>query len=352
MTDRIPRRAADLSRRADSYQRAHRWLGFPLAVVRKYTDDHGGYLAALLAYYGFVSVYPLLLILVTVLGFALSGAPWLQQRLLHTAIGDLPLISDQVHGTAQTLHGSVTALFVGALVSTYGGLRFARAGQYVLNRVWSVPQHAWPNAFRVYARAMLLVAGLGLALVVTTALSGLSTAERAFGGALGGTPAMSIRVLAIALALVIDTAVFVLAFRVLTARKIPLRDLRAGAFAAAVGWQVLQEIGTYYIAREHGGVNAAYGMFGIVLVLLAWTYLGAVIVVLAAELNAVRADRLWPRALLREPAAEVALTRADRRAYASYATAQRYIPEQRVVVTFGAREAEPERTAPNLPLVD
>lgn len=197
-----------------------------------------------------MSVYPLLLVLVTVLGFALPGAPWLQQRLPHTAIGDFPLISDQVHGTAQTLHGSVAALLVGALVSTYGGLRFARAGKYVLNRVWSVPQHAWLNAFRVYVRAMLLVAVLGLALVVTTALSGLSTAERVFGGALGGTPALSIRVLAIALALVIDTAVFVLAFRVLTARKTPLRDLRAGALAAAVGWQVLQEIGTYYVAAS------------------------------------------------------------------------------------------------------
>ena len=49
--------------------------GFPLAVLYKYVDDNGGYLAALITYYAFVSLFPLLLLLSTVLGFVLAGDP-------------------------------------------------------------------------------------------------------------------------------------------------------------------------------------------------------------------------------------------------------------------------------------
>lgn len=358
MTERPRRRAADLVARVDRYQRNHRWLGLPLAVLRKYSDDQGGYLASLLTYYGFLSVFPLMLILVTVLGFLLAGTPGLQQQLLHTALAEFPIVGEQLAGSVHTLRGSVPALVVGVLVSTYGALRFAHAGQYVLNQVWAIPRRAWPDPFRAYARALLLVTGLGVALVATTALSGFTTAEHALGGLLGGTLALSTRVVATVLAMAVNTGVFVLAFRVLTAHNIPLRDLRGGAIAAGVAWQVLQEIGTYYVAREMRGINAAYGLFSIVLVLLAWIYLGAMLVVIAAEYNAVRANRLWPRALLAAFTETAELTRADRRAYASYATAQRHTAAQDVSVHFHTQssavepESEPERTNPDLPPVD
>lgn len=354
------RRRATVERiaRVDRYQRSHRWLGLPLAVVRKYSDDQGGYLAALLTYYGFLSIFPMLLILVTVLGFLLADTPGLQQQLLHTALGEFPIVGDQLANSVHTLQGSIPALVIGVLVGGYGALRFAHAGQYVLNQVWAIPRRAWPDPFRAYGRALLLVAVIGLALVATTALSGLTTAEHALAGLLGGTLALSARILATLLAAAVNAGVFVLAFRVLTARNIPLRDLRPGAIAAGISWQILQEIGTYYVGREMRGINAAYGLFSIVLVLLAWIYLGAFLVVLAAEYNAVRANRLWPRALLSAFSETTELTRGDRRAYASYATAQRHTAAQDVNVRFHTQhsarepESEPERTDPSLPPVD
>ena len=359
MTERPRRAMAELVARVDDYQRAHRWLGLPLAVIRKYTDDQGGYLAALLTYYAFLSVFPLLLILVTVLGFVLADSPDLQGRLLHTALGEFPIVGGELATSVHTLHGSVPALVIGVVVGGYGALRFAHAGQYVLNQVWAIPRRAWPDPFRAYARALLLVAGLGLALIATTALSGLSTAENVLGGVevLGGTLALTTRIVAQLLAVLVNTGVFVLAFRVLTAHNIPLRDLRPGAIAAGVLWQVMQAIGTYVVGRELRGINAAYGMFSIVLVLLAWIYVGAFLVVLAAEYNAVRANRLWPRTLVAAFRETTELTRADRRAYSLYATAQQHTAAQDVSVHFHTQhtvrepESEPERTDPDLPPV-
>lgn len=66
----------------DSYQQRHRWLAFPLAVWRKFGDDQAGSLAALLAYYAFLATFPLLLVLVTVLGLVLAGNPGLQRDVL------------------------------------------------------------------------------------------------------------------------------------------------------------------------------------------------------------------------------------------------------------------------------
>jgi uncharacterized BrkB/YihY/UPF0761 family membrane protein len=298
-------------------------------------------------------------ILVTLLGFLLADSPQLQGQLVHTALGEFPIVGSELGNSVHTLHGSIPALVIGVLVGGYGALRFAHAGQYVLNQVWSIPRRAWPDPFRAYGRALLLVAGLGLALIATTALSGLSTAENVLGGVevLGGTLVLTTRIVAQLLAVLVNTGVFVLAFRVLTARNIPLRDLRPGAIAAGVLWQVMQGVGTFVVARELHGINAAYGLFSVVLVLLAWIYVGAFLAVLAAEYNSVRANRLWPRALADLFGETTELTRADRRAYALYATAQQHTAAQDVNVHFHTQhtapvpESEPERTDPNLPPV-
>src|SRR5579875_206352 len=79
-----PETTMTIARRADRLQRRHRWAGLPLAVLYKFVDDQGSYLAALLTYYGFLSLFPLLLLAVTVLGFVLHGNPHLQHQLLNS----------------------------------------------------------------------------------------------------------------------------------------------------------------------------------------------------------------------------------------------------------------------------
>jgi membrane protein len=312
--------------RFDAYQRRHRWLGVPIAVVYKFVDDQGGYLAALITYYGFLSLFPLLLIFSTVLGFLLPGNPALQQQLIDSALGQFPIIGDQLGSTAQPLRGSGWGLTIGILVALYGGLGVAVAIQNAFNQVWGVPVHRRPDPVRARLRSLLLLGLLGLGVLLTTALSAVVAVGERFGPGL--------RIGAVVLAVITNAALFVLAFRALTTRKVAIREVLPGSVLAAVAWQILQSLGAIYVDYQLRGTSQVYGLFGIVLGLLGWIYVEALVIVLAAELNAVLARRLWPRALLTMFAEDVDLTSADRRSYESYASAQQYREAESINVEF------------------
>ncbi|HEU4973714.1 MAG TPA: YihY/virulence factor BrkB family protein [Baekduia sp.] len=303
----------------DAHQRRHRWLGFPLAVLYKFADDQGPYLSALIAYYGFLSLFPLLLLMVTILGYALQGDPQLQARLLSSTIAELPIIGSQLRDNVHALKGSGVALAVGILGTLYGCLGLAGATQNAFNRAWAVPRNERPNPIALRARSLLLLLVLGAGVIVTTGLSGLTTAA----GRLGATLATWLEIAAIPLATVVNIALFMVAFRVLTASRVPWRQLRVGAVVAGVGWQIAQMLGTYLVTLLKGAPET-YGVFGLVLGAIAWIYVLALVVVFAAEINVVAQRRLWPRALLAPFTDRAQLTPADKRAYAAYAQSERH----------------------------
>jgi YihY family inner membrane protein len=321
----------------DAYQRRHRWLGFPLAVLYKFGDDQGPYLAALITYYGFLSLFPLMLLMVTILGYALQSDPELQAWLVSSAIGELPIIGSQLRDNVHALKGSGVALAVGILGTLYGCLGLAGATQNAFNRAWAVPRNERPNPIALRARSLLLLLVLGAGVIVTTALSGLTTAA----GALGATPATWLGIAAIPLATAANIALFMVAFRVLTASHVPWHQLRAGAITAAIGWQLVQTLGTYLVTQLKGAPET-YGVFGLVLGSIAWIYLLALVVVFAAEMNVVVQRRLWPRALLAPFTDRARLTPADRQAYAAYAQSERHKGFQVIDVGF---ETPPPETA-------
>jgi membrane protein len=314
----------------DSFQRRHRWAGFPVAVVYKYVDDQGNYLAALITYYGFLSLFPLLLLLVTVLGYALHGNADLQQRVLSSALRQFPVIGDQLASNIHSLHGNLLALVVGVLGSVYGGIGVAQAGQGAMNKIWGVPRNARPNPIKARLISFLLLLVVGGGVLLTTVLSALSTGAEAYGADLG----VGSRILTTVAAVVVNALLFIFAFRVLTARAISTRQVRDGAIAAAITWQLLQVVGTYFVGHALKGASATYGVFGLVLGLIAWIYLGAVTVVLCAEVNVVRVNRFWPRSLLTPFTDNVQLTAGDRRAYGSYPVTEKHKGFQNVEVDF------------------
>jgi membrane protein len=217
--------------RIDRYQQRHRWVGFPLAVAYKFADDQGGYLAALITYYGFLSLFPLLLLGVTILGFVLQGDPELQQQVLGSALRQFPIVGAQLRDNVQAMRGSGAGLVVGILVSVYGGLGFTQATQTALNRVWGVPRNERPNPLlsRVRSLAVLFVAAAGI--VLTTVLSGLGASAEHFGADLGA----GLRILVTILSMTVNVAMFVVAFRLLTARQVPTRVMLSGAVFAGIG---------------------------------------------------------------------------------------------------------------------
>lgn len=316
--------------RLDAYQQAHLRAGFPLAVIYKFVDDQGGYLAALIAYYGFLSLFPLLLLLVTILGFVLHGDPEAQQRILSSALSQFPIIGDQLRTNVTGLHGSKAGLATGLLGSMYGGIGVAQAGQNAMNAIWTVPRNRRPDPFRSRLKSLLAVVLLGGGIIGTTVLSGLAASAGGFGHDLGWVG----WTLALLVSLVGNSLLFLAGFRMLTAHGVGFRDLVPGALAAAVAWQLLQTVGGYYVGHTLRHASQVYGLFGIVLGLIGFLYVAAVSTLLCAEVNVVRTRRLWPRALLTPFTDDVELTRADERSYEALATTQQAKGFENIDVSF------------------
>lgn len=327
----------------DRLQRRNRAVGVVVAVIYKYLDDQGGYLSALITYYGFVSLFPLLLLLTTGLGVILAGRPDLQHEVLQSTLSQFPVIGDQLH-QPQGLSGGTVAVVVGVLGALYGGLGVGQAVQNAMDSVWAVPRNKRPNVLRSRVRSLLLLVVLGSAAAGATVIS-------AAGHAIGslGIPAKLGLVL---VAVVINGLICLVAFRVTTARDLTYRQVMPGAVAAAIIWQVLQWFGAGYVAHTVKSASATNSVFALVLGLLAFLFLVSSTLVLCAEINVVLVEGLHPRALLAPFTDDVDLTAADRKTYTKKAKAEQVKGFQRVSVRFrdlsrkAAEEPAPSTPAP------
>ncbi len=321
--------------RLDHFQQRHPSAGFPLAVFYKYFDDQGNYLAAIITYYALVSLFPLLLLLTTILGFVLRGDVELQQRILNSTLSQFPVIGDQL-GAPKGLQGNTVGLVVGILGSLYGGLGVAQAAQHAMNTAWVVPRNERPNPFRARGRSVLLLLTAGLGILATTVMSALGSSAASFGARVG----LDFKLLITAASVVINAALFLLAFHIATARPVSYRAIAPGALLAALCWQILQLLGTAYIGHVVKNASALNGVFALILGLIAWFYLSSVLVVLCAEVNVVRAFHLYPRSLLTPFTDAVELTSADEDAYTRQSKAQRLKGFQHVEVSFEPEDPE------------
>ncbi|MFE7526451.1 YihY/virulence factor BrkB family protein [Kitasatospora sp. NPDC057542] len=307
-------------RAVDGFQQRHRAPGLVVGVVRKYGDDRGGLLSALITYYGFVALIPLLLLLSTVLGFALHGHPGAQRAVLDSALADFPIIGDQLRQNVHSLQGNGLALVIGALGLLYGALGIAQVLQHAMAEVWNVPGVKRPGYWPRLARSVLLFAVLGSGLVLGTAAASL------VGATLAGPAA---RIGGLVVSALANAALCLACFRVLTPREVPLRALWPGCALAGPLFTVLQATGSLLVAHELRHASQVYGFFATVIGLLFWLYLAAQVTVYAAEVDVVLARRLWPRSLLQPP-----LTDADQAVLSSVARQEERRPEQRVDVSF------------------
>jgi len=317
--------------RLDAFQRRRSWAGFPFAVVKKFSEDQAGNLAALVAYYAIFSIFPLMLALSTILGFVLAGHPQWQNEVTQSAFKNFPIIGNH---QPPPLHGNVVALVVGLALALWSGLGVAKTAQTAFNTVYLVAHTDRLNFLRSTLRALALISVGGLGLIITTVLSGAVTSVTSIGGVNVGT---GLRVLGIGIAVALNALLFLVLFRWLTVRDVRWRDALPGALISAAVLQVLQLGSTAFITHKLKGASTTYGNFATVIVLLSWFYLQAQVVLLAVEVNVVRQYRLWPRALTDPPATE-----ADFRTYEAYAERERYQPEEAGDTDFNGRP-NPER---------
>ena len=308
-----------IARRLDDIQRRHRPPAFLFAVFKKFGEDDAGSKAALIAYYGFFSLFPLLLVFTTVLGFVLSGHTALQDKVLHSALRQFPIIGDQIGTSSHSLKGSGAALAIGLVGTLWAGMGVTQAGENAMNAVWNVPARKLPNALFSRLRGLVFLVIFGVGVLATTFLAGFGTSGASIPAKIG----------AILVGALINFGMFLLAFRVLTAENLSWRDVLPGAVVATVLWEILQAVGGWYVARSLKGASQVYGFFAIVIGLLGWLYLGAQMTLLAAEINVVLKRRLWPRSLVQPP-----LTMTDKEALRRLAMMEERRPEEEIIVRF------------------
>jgi YihY family inner membrane protein len=302
-------------RRFDAFQRRHAWLAIPVAVLRNLSDQGAGQASVLIAYWAFFSIFPLLLVFAAVLGFVLQGNPEAQRSLLHSALQQFPIIGADL----RSLGGSKTGVGIGIVGTVWAGLAVTLAAQNAFNRVYSIPHYKQADFLVSRLRGLSFLAVVGVLQIISTVASGLVS------GGLGG---VWLVLAGIVFSLAVNLVLFAMVFRFLVPGAVRIGELWPGIVLAAVGWEVLQAVGGIYVHHVIKGAGQTYGTFATVIGLLAWLYLGARIVVFAAEINVVLTRRLWPRSILDPPEP------ADRRARAALAKMEERDDKQTIEVAF------------------
>lgn len=323
--------------RIDAFQRAHPVIGFPLAVVYKFFDDQGPYLAAIMTYYAFIAIFPLMLIGTSVLGFFLQNNPDLQEELLDTALSQIPIVGDQL-GRPEGITGSASAIVIGSVAALYGALGIGQSLQNASNVAWAVPRNSRPNPLYMRLRSVGIIAMGGLALfAVAVAISILDNPgiihienQRYLGWAA--------RFIGLGFSLVL----FMALFKMLSLKRATWKSVVPGALFCALGWQLLQYVGNNYVLNVVVSASSMNQTFALVLGLMAFLFVLTAMVVLGLEVNVVRRRHMYPRALLTPFTDRVTLGPGDIRAYESYARMQRHKGFQTITVNFDHPEDKRE----------
>jgi YihY family inner membrane protein len=316
-------------REVDRFQRRHVLIGFPYAVWRKYSDDGGATLAALLTYYGFLSIFPLLLLAVALLTEVLAAQPALRHELIEELVPEW--LRSDVEQALQELPPSGGPLLIGVVGLLWSGLGGIMATVTALNRIWAVPHRKRSGPIGWYGRVLLMLCLLVAGAVVAAGLAAFSsevlhpTWVQRLGSATGS--------------FLVILVMYLMAHKVLTFRPLRIGQLWLGAVIGAAATTVLLDLTATALPALVGRLGPVYGSFATVVGIFTLMYLVSQVLVFSAEVSAVRAYRLAPRGL-----GHGAPTAGDIRALTMRARIQERLPDERVSVSFGPTEEPPAVT--------
>jgi YihY family inner membrane protein len=275
----------------DGFQQRRAVTAVPSAVVRKYSDDRAGQLAAQISHAAFLAVFPMLLVLLTLVGLVLHGHRGLQDDIINSALRQFPVLgSDLKKNVHQLSTSNLLALVVGTLWLLYGSLRLSRASQLMMAEVWDIHRDDLPDFWHWIPRAAGFLVVLGLGFLAGGALAGL--------GAFGRLGSFSTWI-GLALSLAVNILMYWGAFAIVVHIPRGDRAVWPGAIIGGVGWTLLQFAGAQLVSHQLRHLSNLYGTFATILGLIWWIALGAMITVYAAEANVVLTRRLWPRPIRR-----------------------------------------------------
>jgi membrane protein len=306
--------------RADRWQRSHPIPAVLYAVNKKFGDDKANQYVVGLGWYGFMAIFPLLLVAVTIFGFI--GGRSLGQHLVAT-LHQFPVVGSEFNPAhaSQSLHGSVIGLVIGLVALVYGAQGVTQTAQQAMVQVWNIPQLDVPGFVARLGRSLAGLAIIGGSFLVNAALATFAT---------GGGRSDLVRIPVLVGMVLVNVALYVAAFRALTPSAVPVRALVPGSAVAAVGFTVLITLGSGLVQHQVRNSSSTYGQFGVVIGLVAFLFLLAKISLYGAELNPVLTRKLWPRALQSSRPTE-----ADDQVLRDLAHQSRRRKDQRILVGFG-----------------
>ncbi|HEX8182234.1 MAG TPA: YihY/virulence factor BrkB family protein [Candidatus Saccharimonadales bacterium] len=271
----------------DTYQQKHAVLAFSVAVIKRYGDDKAGRQAALITYYAFLALFPLLLVFITVLSIVASGDPELQKRISGEVFQYFPAMSSSIQNSVHTLKGSGVVLALEILALLYGARGLAAMLQEAFNNVWHVDKQHRPNFVGDNLRSFAMMFSVGIGIIIGTVVSyGLSSI-------------LDIGIIGAILITIVNLAIvfglFLVVFRLGTSNRIRLHWLVPGALIAASGLLLVQHFGTRIMSQQLPKLNDSYGSFALTLGIMFWIYIQSQIIIYALVITAVRAQKDWPK---------------------------------------------------------
>jgi membrane protein len=293
-----------LMERVDRVQQSRAWLAFPVAVGHRYAIQRCATFAAMVAYYGFISILPLFLVATSLTKVFLAGYPGLQTSVTNSLLEHFGVLGSELERTIQPSTGDAFAIVIGLIVALWAGLGVMQSLQVAFSTIWGIPREEQPTFARARLRSLVIIIAFGIVLLASAVLTSLVSL---LGLSVGG------QVMGFVASYLFAFAVYVLVYRVLTGVDLAFRDVLPGAALAAGALVALQTVGALIIGRWIGNASALYGYLGVTLGMLLWISLLAQVTLLGAELNAVWKRRLWPRSILdRSDGAASAMTQKSR----------------------------------------
>lgn len=279
----------DILKRFDNFQYHSRPVGFIVAVIKRYGDDQAGRHAALITYYLFMSLFPLLLWLSLLSNWLNRYYPGAATSLIHGATNYFPVLGQQLFKIAHGAHQSITGMIVPGLVALYGARGTAMVFRSSINDVWGVPAEdrvGFPMSW-LKGIAIAVIGGGGLVLTATTT-----------SWALGLGHGNLFRVIVAVASILLLSGVFLAILRLSLPPSAHLRRVFGGALSMAIALTMVQLIGGYFVAHNLKHYTDIYtALFATTLGLLAWIYLVAQILLYSIEVTVVVDHRLWPKRL-------------------------------------------------------
>lgn len=254
-------------------------------MVEHYGKVKGSALAAAVTYFAFLSFFPILALSFAVFGQVTKVYEGAQDTLVEAANSVLPGLVGPPNGVPlETLQDAAPGIFsVGILLTLYSGLGWLSGMRDALIAVFEEPARERPSFIAGKIRDVLALLALGSILIVSVAVSGVTTkllAPILDWLQLGPVAGVLLAVLAIALGLAANTLLFFAFFRLLAAPEVPTRSLWSGALLGAIAFELLKQLSTYLLKATAS--SDAFQAFGIALILVVWINYFSRVVVLAA----------------------------------------------------------------------